>query len=828
MELKNLIYALLIAVPTQLHAQTTVTFEDGDTNYKSVGVYDARWEQSPFRTNAIDGSKYAAVVDNPQQGEAEVLGYAPNATSRVLAVQRSRFGSNTFGARIDLSEPFDLGTTTQYVRAMIYRPAGVKSSVMLVGLGKRENWPAQSEETEQFWERSTSELTEGEWNDCVFAIKSNQGVKIHSLVIVPDLESPHELTSDFVVYIDEIEYGLNTATPRFQVTNYPLNYNKTATKGKHYFNSISLSGGADGTQTIDHSAATTSYTNLTETKLFHASPGETLTAAFTGGDINWMNAYVYIDYSNDGKFDVELESNKPTATGELVAFSFLGANGGTNNDSGNNSAGTSISGNGRNTCSLPSFKIPEAITSGIYRIRFKLDWNSSDPGGNTGATNGEGLTFIDYGGEMVDALIDIHSDKVIVNDSQLNGDVLAQDGTPLKNYEIDYGESLTIKMKPENGFAYDGVVISYGYTGDDLYVKDNRQYFTTTVNSNAFNADDEYTIPAAYLFGRVNIEGLMVEKGKEQNFDYPVNFDKTMNYTRSDRHLNAVTLAGKTVNVDQSKMYYEDLGETFVLKTRTTYSPTFNYTGTAMSGYLYLDRGQDGDFNTSLATTGRPTTTSDVLSYGHYDSKNSNGSAQTTFMLNPPSFRLTNIANGFYRLRFKVDWNSIDPGGNTASNNLITNNAGAIADFRVCVYDGDSVDVSVINSDGCHLMAEDVSLDGTKVAFNKELTLHGLEYVLDSISVRHGLLSAEQPVVHTIAQYETDTFLPESTGIITIPAEKVDGDLEITPYFSNVATGIRSVNLEDESGVIYDVLGRRATRTEHNVVYIQGRKKMIK
>ena len=95
-------YILLATLGLSLAASAqTINFEN--TDYKGLGVYDT-WEASPFRTGALEGNY--AVVDNHLTAVEEMLGEAPNPSQKILAVQRSRFGSNTFGVRIDLNETF--------------------------------------------------------------------------------------------------------------------------------------------------------------------------------------------------------------------------------------------------------------------------------------------------------------------------------------------------------------------------------------------------------------------------------------------------------------------------------------------------------------------------------------------------------------------------------------------------------------------------------------------------------------------------------------------------------------------------------------------------
>ena len=108
---KNILAACgLLFCSSLLHAQTTdevrIDFENQD--YQTIGVYDT-WLKSPFRSHdgqpaALQGN--VQVVSNIDKNYDDVLKSTPNTSSKVLGFQRSRYGSNTFGARIDLKQPF--------------------------------------------------------------------------------------------------------------------------------------------------------------------------------------------------------------------------------------------------------------------------------------------------------------------------------------------------------------------------------------------------------------------------------------------------------------------------------------------------------------------------------------------------------------------------------------------------------------------------------------------------------------------------------------------------------------------------------------------------
>ena len=165
----------------------------------AYSIYDA-WEASPFRTGQLEGN--IAITPNPQQADAPA----------VLGIQRSRYGSNLFGARIRLEKPIQLSPTPQYVSTTILKP--MPGRVMLIGLGKRRERTGQSPEAEQFWVFSDAPVQTGTWSQAVFPIKGASGIDIHALVIIPDCEDRSQLHEDFACYIGDITISPTPPTQR--------------------------------------------------------------------------------------------------------------------------------------------------------------------------------------------------------------------------------------------------------------------------------------------------------------------------------------------------------------------------------------------------------------------------------------------------------------------------------------------------------------------------------------------------------------------------------------------------------------------------------------
>ena len=482
-------------LPSKVVAQH-VTFESAE-EYRNLGVYDT-WEQSPFRTGVLNGSNYVKLVSNPDMEEKEAPGVATNASENVLAVQRSRYGSNTFGARIDLNEPFCLGTSKKYVHVLVSKPEGEGSDVMLIGLGKRHDWEDQAPETEQFWV-TASLSAQGQWNDLVFPITTNESVDIYSFVVVPDLASPHLRTSDFVAYIDDIEVT-DSPKPRYQNINYPLNFDtkQAPTRTDRALTKLTFTSTGESSKNMTVPTATV-YNNLMENTTVYAKAGGTVTVKMTYQG-SWMSGYVYVDWNNDGQFTPVINAHKPANGSELVSYTYL---------SGYNSKGVAQS-NGNSVVSgvitCPSFTIPNGTQPGIYRMRLKVDWDCDDAGGNTNTDN----LLTANGGAIVDVLLNVHDEEVRISANQLNGDVLTPEGAALSDAPIPFGKSVKIKMAPAPDFTYTGIVITHGYNLDGPeYVRDNHQYKSVSIPATSFNkSTHEYTIPASYIDGEVRIEGL--------------------------------------------------------------------------------------------------------------------------------------------------------------------------------------------------------------------------------------------------------------------------------------------------------------------------------
>lgn len=458
----------------------TINFEED--NHKAISTYDY-WVDSPFRTGQLAGQ--VEIIDNPSPEEGV------NTTAKVLAFNRSRYGSNLYGARIDLKTPIQLSSTQSYIHVLVKTPQ--RGSLALVGLGKRNDWPAQSAEVFQLVRVSTKEIPAGKWADAVFKISGNAAAQLHSLVIVPDTKSMLATDDDYVVYFDEIIHN-DDAQPRFSTEVYPLSFDKdqTYTRSDRKLNSVTFTGNQGANLTVSASNNTV-YVDKLEAEPLEVLIGEEITAAFNyTGD--WMHRYVYLDKGNDGKFTPAYSNNMPTDASDLVAYSFLSEN---NNANGYNSKGQSVVNSTKDN--PPAFTIPSNMEPGFYRIRCKVDWNSDDAGGNPASDN----TIVANGGGIIDLLANVHRENVDLSVMARMCVVTAADGGALPE-QIPFGQEFSFNVEMDGDYEITGLVIKHGYnlTGEQ-YVCENRQWQEEKIT---LTEDGLITIPAEYIDGNVSIE----------------------------------------------------------------------------------------------------------------------------------------------------------------------------------------------------------------------------------------------------------------------------------------------------------------------------------
>ena len=758
----------LLFCTSLLHAQTTeeVRIDFENQNYKALGVYDT-WHKSPFRSQnkqaaALEGN--VQVVSNIDKNYDEILKATPNASNNVLGFQRSRFGSNTFGARIDLKQPFALTKETKYVHVMIHKPKAGRT--MLIGLGKRTDRAGQSVDTEQFWELSTREVEPNKWVDAVFPVKGAGGIEIHSLVVVVDCEDTNGLKDDFLAYIDNIVVN-NEAFTTTNREDYPMNYNKDAKCSR---TDRGLKGISLGDQTFnvygDITTSTPAYTYLSK-QAFLAKPGETLNPAVQYKGI-WMHSYVYLDLNNNGRFEPKVEGGQivPNAGNELLAYSFLG---GEDENSGFNSAGTEISGNGRNTLVMPEFTLPSDLQHGFYRMRYKVDWNSADAGGSIENNN----HILNNGGGAIDVRLNVHGDNVKIYQGALNGKVVAEDGTELNGISIPFGKPYTIKMKPEHGFNFSGLKVRHGYnlTGDSIS-HGTYQYVDELIPRERFNADGTFTLPAEMIDGDVSLEGIFIDA--KTALTYEVYFNNEFVYSTV---VNGAKIGAVTIPEGLSRDYVELTADK---QTITSLPATVRINATWTAPMKVATPADTTWYNLKVSNQPRWVSSGNYTPNVYFVDESEKDSDASLWALtgNPYSgFRFINKTTGpTMVLASASPKGSAKAGGNTYATLLPADNlpAGYTSDWTVTISPNDDEGFYICNPEGFGL------------------------------------------------NYRADGNLAYWTG------GKDGGSTFVPTEVKKTSTGINALIFKNESATTYDLSGKTVSKSHKGVVIRNGKKMLVK
>lgn len=758
----------LLFCTSLLHAQTTeeVRIDFENQNYKALGVYDT-WLKSPFRSQnkqaaVLEGN--VQVVSNIDKNYDEILKATPNASDNVLGFQRSRFGSNTFGARIDLKQPFALTKETKYVHVMIHKPKAGRT--MLIGLGKRTDRAGQSTDTEQFWELSTREVEPNKWVDAVFPVKGAGGIEIHSLVVVVDCEDTNGLKDDFLAYIDNIVVN-NEAFTTTNREDYPMNYNKDAKCSR---SDRGLKGISLGDQTFnvygDITTSTPAYTYLSK-QSFLAKPGETLNPAVQYKGI-WMHSYVYLDLNNNGRFEPKVEGGQivPNAGNELLAYSFLG---GEDENSGFNSAGTEISGNGRNTLVMPEFTLPSDLQHGFYRMRYKVDWNSADAGGSIENNN----HILNNGGGAIDVRLNVHGDNVKIYQGALNGKVVAEDGTELNGISIPFGKPYTIKMKPEHGFNFSGLKVRHGYnlTGDSIS-HGTYQYVDELIPRERFNADGTFTLPAEMIDGDVSLEGIFIDA--KTALTYEVYFNNEFVYSTV---VNGAKTGAVTIPEGLSRDYVELTADK---QTITSLPATVRINATWTAPMKVATPADTIWYNLKVSNQPRWVSSGNYTPNVYFVDESEKDSDGSLWALtgNPYSgFRFINKTMGpTMVLASASPKGSAKAGGNTYATLLPADNlpAGYTSDWTVTISPNDDEGFYICNPEGFGL------------------------------------------------NYRADGNLAYWTG------GKDGGSTFVPTEVKKTSTGINALIFQNESTTTYDLSGKTVSKSHKGVVIRNGKKMLVK
>ena len=213
------------------------------------------------------------------------------------------------------------------------------------------------------------------------------------------------------------------------------------------------------------------------------------------------------------------------------------------------------------------------------------------------------------------------------------------------------------------------------------------------------------------------------DQPEEPKEDYAINFEKDAKQTHASRYSTSVSLTvngqEQTIEFGKTMNGYEDLtAQSFTVTPGAEVTPAIGYVGEWMHGYVYIDLDNDKQFSFNADSDDQ--TGTEVVSYSFYSASNAktglNSKGETVSSncnVNPlPSFTAP-MEEGTYRIRFKVDWNSVDAGGCVVSGNNILNNGGGIYDATLVVKDVTN-GIDSINAEAAN--AELFTVDGVKIS----------------------------------------------------------------------------------------------------------------
>ncbi|MDE6306815.1 MAG: hypothetical protein K2L90_09540, partial [Muribaculaceae bacterium] len=272
------------------------------------------------------------------------------------------------------------------------------------------------------------------------------------------------------------------------------------------------------------------------------------------------------------------------------------------NYAGFNSAGVATN-NGNVGVYPPGFRIPEDLAPGLYRMRYKIDWNSIDPGGNdeNGPIHKQLITT--NAGAIADILIYLHEKAGHVGVVSDHGSVCNSDGVALEEAVITPGEDLRLQILPDDGYRVKSVSVTSGY---DLPSQD-VVFASAALGRNSTDIpaylviNNTVTIPAEYTYGDVTVSVEYVEGGSSAEGDYACSITGTKRQTEGFMKVAVASgSASSSAIVNSTKRhYFYEKSVLHAVKTQPI-QISADYNGAATAINLYIDLNQDGAFSEDM------------------------------------------------------------------------------------------------------------------------------------------------------------------------------------------------------------------------------------
>ena len=257
---------------------------------------------------------------------------------------------------------------------------------------------------------------------------------------------------------------------------------------------------------------------------------------------------------------------------------------------------------------------------------------------------------------------------------------------------------------------------------------------------------------------------------------YNTNFDKKAKATGTDRKITKITFKAGTgekreIAISHTTPYLDMTSTVLTCEPGEEISSSIVFNGSWMHGYVYIDADKDQKFSFNDGSNDQ--TGTELYSYAYYKGKNSKGqSVDKDFKgtINNPTFTAPTTP-GTYCIRFKLDWDNIDPAGSIGADGTCTGKNG-ILDNRGGIID---MTLKVGNAtEQFHITNAGFGTFYTSDAYNMPAGVTGYTIV----NTKENRLIAEPT-------YPEETLVPAKTALIVKGNE---GDYTYEPIISSQTT----------------------------------------
>ncbi len=377
---------------------------------------------------------------------------------------------------------------------------------------------------------------------------------------------------------------------------------------------------------------------------------------------------------------------------------------------------------------------------------------------------GEGV----IGSYVVSEIDSIKFDEVllyevgVVANNSTSGYVSINESTSYDRFKD--GETITLKAVANSGYSF----------------------VNWTLNGNVVSTNNPYSVA-------VNGNATYLANFEENKLQYCTPEGSML----SSRQLNSFTLTDETNNLYVSNIQtstkdavYKDKTELYMhtQQGNTLYFSDMDWIGSWMHAYVYIDYNKDGEFNTTSNPYGE--NAGELVSYNFYTADDSSVGTDSKGKVvsnscgvsasNIPSWTIpSNLESGEYRLRFKIDWESLDPCGSTDSKNTIQNNGGVVCDITLRIGSTDllyDVTFKTTPISGGTASVIDENFDKATL---KAIANAG--YVFDSWKLNGLKISTDNPYIATIsADTEFEAYFREAELVSVSATATKGGSVEVS------------------------------------------------